>query len=447
LKSFATLVLILVTASWGAGCSSPAAAGRPLPGKDGGVDHPRDATVADVYCAADAMGGGLCPYNFCGQLLTVAATPKTSYAQSGADSLCNAGRVCVLGPAVPSGDAFQLDCVAPTAGALAYGAACSPNPADGMRCANDTLCITSPDFPAQPFCSAMCRNDSDCPTGSSCREYPTAAAPNGSPANVGMCTPSTKIAATTCARESDCAAGKGCMPSGPRTAIYSCQTSSGTKAVGTACAASAECRSGACFDQQFKLPNGSNRTFCASTCTVNSDCGADQMCVRLVQNNNGTPSDPTDDVVVGICRTLFIPIGVSGCDPASCTVSVAGGVATCDTTHGLCYNSAAVSGSACATDADCPLGGVCSSGTRFRNGYCQVFGCAPNAAAGSPDSCPGAGAVCVQRGGPDAPLRACYAGCSYADGGGLCPRASEGYFCDSPVPGAAASICLGQTGT
>jgi hypothetical protein len=264
-----------------------------------------------------------------------------------------------------------------------------------------------------------------------------------------MCTPATKIAATVCNRESDCAAGQGCMPTGGRTALYTCQTAPGAKSVGQACAAASECRSGACFDRQFGLPGGGTRTYCSSTCSVNSDCGPDQLCTRLVQNNNGTASDPTDDVVVGICQTLFIPRGAAGCDPSSCAVSVAGGVATCDLAHGLCYNSAAVPGSPCSADADCPLGGVCSKGSRFPHGYCQTFGCSPTAAAGSADACAGTGSVCAQRGGPDAPLSACYDGCKLGSdaGGADCLRATEGYFCDAPVPGAAAQICLGQTGT
>jgi hypothetical protein len=416
---------------------------------DAGVEHPRDAHMFDAYCPADAMGGGVCPINFCGQLQTIASTPSSSYAQSGADVLCNSGRVCVVGQPVPAGDAFQLDCVLPAAGALAYGSACSPNPADGQRCADDSLCITSADFPAQPFCSTMCRTDADCQSGSRCIEHTTAAAPNGSPARVGMCTPPAKIAATACKRESDCAAGQGCMPAGGRTGLYTCQTAAGTKSVGQACGAASECRSGACFDRQFSLPGGGTRTYCSSTCSVNSDCGPDQTCTRLVQNNNGTPSDPTDDVVVGICQTLFIPRGAAGCDPASCAVTVAGGVATCDLTHGLCYNSAALPGSACSTDADCALGGVCATGSRFPRGYCQTFGCSPTAAAGSVDSCAGTGSVCTQRGGPDAPINACYDGCAFGSdaGGATCLRATEGYFCDAPVPGAAAQICLGQIGT
>ncbi|MES1165964.1 MAG: hypothetical protein ABUR63_09405 [Verrucomicrobiota bacterium] len=448
LPTFVSLAILACLA--GTGCSSPAAGGRPSTGMDAGVDHPRDAHVFDAYCPTDAMGGGVCPINFCGQLQTIAATPSSSYAQSGADTLCNAGRVCVVGKPVATGDAFQLDCVAPTSGALPYGAACSANPADGKRCANDTLCVAAPDFPSQPFCSTMCRNDVDCPAGSSCLEIATGAAPNGSIARVGMCAPAAKIMAPACKREGDCPAGQGCLPAGGRTGLYTCQPTPGTKAVGQACAAASECRSGACYDRLFALPGGSNRTYCSSTCTVNSDCSPDQTCTRLVQNNNGTASDPTDDVVVGACQTLFIPHGAAGCDPASCTVTVAGGVAVCDTAHGLCYNSAAVPGSACGGDADCPLGGVCSTGSRFPHGYCQTFGCSPTAAAGSVDSCGGTGSVCAQRGGPDAPLNACYDGCAVGSdaGGASCLRSAEGYFCDTPVRGApVADICLGPTGT
>lgn len=148
-------------------------------------------------------GGGVCPINFCGTLATqnALALNPPGYGQSGADSICNGGRVCVVGPAVPTGDAFQLDCAVPTAGALSFGAPCSANPASGMRCANDSLCIATADFSSQYFCATMCRNDADCPTSSVCLEYLTAPAPDGSPAKVGMCTPTSKIAVTPCARE------------------------------------------------------------------------------------------------------------------------------------------------------------------------------------------------------------------------------------------------------
>ena len=109
-------------------------------------------------------------------------------------------------------------------------------PGRRQACANDTLCVAAPDFPGQPFCSTMCRNDADCPSGSSCLEIATGAAPNGSTARVGMCAPAAKIMATVCKRESDCPAGQGCVPAGGRTGLYTCQPAPGTKTVGQACA-------------------------------------------------------------------------------------------------------------------------------------------------------------------------------------------------------------------
>jgi hypothetical protein len=413
----------------------------------------KDAHAADYYCPADAMGGGVCPINFCGTLATQNALGLNppGYGQSGADSICNSGRVCVVGPAVPAGNAFQLDCVAPTAGALSFGAPCSTNTASGMRCANDSLCIATADFPSQFFCTTMCRNDADCPTSSSCLEYATATAPDKSTAKVGMCTPASKIKATSCARESDCPSGQGCASYGTRTALTVCTATGGTKTVGQPCMGAADCLSGACFDRTFKLNGLTNRTYCSSVCAVNSDCGPNQTCARLVQNNNGTPSDPTDDVVAGLCQTLFTSVASTGCGLDSDCIALANGSDTCDATHGLCYNKSALPGSACTMDTGCMLGGVCSTGTRFPGGYCQTFGCAPspNGSTAAVDLCPGAGSVCLQRGAPDSPLYACYDGCALgADGSAqMCIRASTGYFCASPSPGEPANICLGQTGT
>jgi hypothetical protein len=452
MKTFLLVVPLLpVLASTAAfsGCSSPSAGSRP---HDAGMDvsppH-QDARPMDYYCAADAMGGGVCPINFCGTVQTTSSLPANAYGQSGADLICNSGRVCIVGAPVPAGNGFQLTCVAPASGALAFGAPCSTTTA-GMHCADDSLCI-SPGAGAQPFCSTMCRNDADCPTSSSCLEYQTVPAPDGSPAKVGYCTPSSKIAATACTRESACPTGQGCVPYGTRTALTVCKApaAGGTKTVGQACSSSADCLSGACFDRQFRLNGLTNRTYCSSVCAVNSDCGPDQMCTRLVQNNNGTPTDPTDDVVAGECQTLFVPVGVSGCGIDADCVAMANGSDTCDAVHGLCYSKTAVPGSPCTMDAGCMLGGICSGGTRFPGGYCQTFGCAPNPTGSTPavDLCAGAGSACVQRGAPDSPIHACYDGCQIGSDAGalMCFRA--GFVCSSPADNQPASICLGQTGT
>ena len=438
---FSASLLALFATSFG--CSSPTAGGRPVDaGMDLGMDKPH-VTPVDAYCAADAMGGGVCPINFCGQLLAV--IPANGFPQSGADSICNAGRVCVIGPVLPAGDGFQLSCEAPTtATPLAFGADCPAT--QSMRCANDSLCIASPDFPKDPFCSTLCRNDADCPNDARCLEYATANLPNGSHAEVGMCTPASKIAGTPCVRESGCAANQGCVADGSRTTLTICKPG-GTKSAGQPCSMNSDCRSGACYDHVFKLKGTQNRTYCSAVCGVNSDCGPDQICARLVLNNNGTVSDPTDDVVVGACQTLFVPLASSGCGLDSDCTALANESDTCDPAHGLCYRKAAVPGSACTMDTGCQLGGVCSTGARFPGGYCQTYGCNPDPTVTSGvDACAGATSVCASRGGPDAPLNACYEGC-HLTATNTCSRAAAGYDCEPIVNGGPPSLCLQQGGT
>src|SRR5262249_35778832 len=154
------------------------------------------------------------------------------------------------------------------------------------------------DFPGMPFCSSLCRSDADCGTGSYCLEYQYPKAPdklpNGSVVNLGYCTPASKITAKVCTHESECGADEGCISYGGRTALLTCAKVTGTKAVGEACTVGSECRSKECFDREFQLPATGKRTFCTAHCGKNSDCGADQLCARIVLNNNGTPADPRD---------------------------------------------------------------------------------------------------------------------------------------------------------
>jgi hypothetical protein len=415
---------------------------------DGGMDVPpdlgRETITEPPVCPGDAIGGGQCPLNFCGQLKTVGALPSNQFPQSGADSLCNMGRVCVVGMALPSSDAFQLSCVDPMQGARAFGAACSTTAA-GMRCAADSLCIEAPDFPGTPFCSAMCRNDDDCPSDASgqsrCLEYRTAML-GTSYALVGMCTPPSKIAATACVRESGCPANQGCVLLGRRTSLRVCRPG-GAKSLGVACAAAAECRSGECFDHDFNIPSSAagNRAQCSGTCAVSSDCGGDQRCVRLVVGNNGTPDDPLDDQVSGYCQTLFPPFATGDCATDANCVARQDGSDTCDVAHGVCYKKTAVAGSACTRDTECMVGGTCSTGPRFSGGYCQVWGCSPTATMGV-DACPGANGACAQRGGPDEPIAGCYEGCATS----TCSRAAEGYSCEPATAGKPPSICLVRGG-
>jgi hypothetical protein len=310
--------------------------------------------------------------------------------------------------------------------------------------------VASTDFPDDPFCSRLCRNDADCPSDvdgqARCIEHETDdKLPNGSTARVGMCTPKGKIKPAACARESACGANEGCVLYGPRTSLRTCKPG-GPKSLGTACGNKNECRSGECFDREWLMPNGSNRAYCSGPCAVNSDCGADQRCVRLVVGNNGTPDNPLDDLVAGYCQTLF-PRVMAECGANADCVVRQNGSDTCDMAHGLCFKAGALPGDACSNDAQCPVGGACSKGPRFPNGYCQTFGCSATATTGI-DVCPGAQSTCAQRGGPDEPIAACYQGCSIVfDASVSCTRVSEGYGCEPRTAGTPPSICLATPGT
>jgi hypothetical protein len=428
LALFVLLLFVLLLGSV-SGCHSGVAGGQ---GSDAGIDAAVDLVIKlpppDADCPADAAGGGgQCPLNFCGSVVAGAT------GQLGADDLCTPGYACVPGGPTAKGDALQLRCVTPFVPATELGADCATGAAATNRCKNDALCITAPAAPGHPFCSALCRTDGDCPQDTYCLEYPTSL-PGGASVNVGFCTPASKIAGQVCAREADCPADEGCVEYGPRTALLTCQKLGGTKSMGAACAAGTECRSGQCSDRDFHA--NVNRSFCSGDCGKNSDCGPDQRCVRVVLGTNGTPADPRDDHVAGLCQSLFVSVAAAGCTKdADCTDQKTGD--TCSTKYGLCYTAGAASGAPCALDQQCALGAGCT--TTLPGGYCQTQGCASGAAAGSVDSCPGADAVCAQRG-SDVPLHACYEGCAQS---GDCSRFAKNYVCETPAGMSASGIDAG----
>jgi hypothetical protein len=107
-----------------AGCHHSAAGGRPT---DGGVDVMPDLVEKlappEVYCAADAAGGGSCPINFCGTPKSVKALQAGEMAELGADDICTPGYVCVPDVATADGAALSERCVLPNTPAVAQGAA------------------------------------------------------------------------------------------------------------------------------------------------------------------------------------------------------------------------------------------------------------------------------------------------------------------------------------
>jgi hypothetical protein len=446
----ARLAFVVALGAGGLGCHAGAAGGHDF---DAAVEVAPEVSEKlprpDASCPLDAAGGGPCPVNFCGDPQSAATLAVNKRADVGADALCTPGYACVPDGPTDMGRALQLRCVAPLAGAVAFGAACATGAGAASRCKNDALCVESADAPGAKFCSQLCRADADCPEQSFCVEHASDKLPNGSFVNLGLCTPKARITGKACVAEAECGAGEGCVSYGSRTSLLVCRDLGGTKSLGEACSSAAECRSGECLDRDNNPPPPPGvvvaaadltRTFCAGRCRKNSDCGADQRCVRFVVNNNGTIDDATDDVVTGYCRSLFVPKLASACtNNGACTK----GGDTCDPKYGVCYKAGAVTGAPCASALDCELGAVCTTGQFYMGGYCQTFGCAAGAAAG-PDACSGAASTCSQRA-SDAPLDACYEGCSKTRG---CSRAAESYGC-SPVDqaqGTPDTLCLYSKG-
>ncbi|MES1157992.1 MAG: hypothetical protein ABUL67_02720, partial [Haliangium ochraceum] len=250
---------------------------------------PHSAKLGGAASFQPLVGPGICLGRYCGQVHGDAGLVLGTGIEQGADVTCVPGESCVPTIAVgATGDTQYLSCVPPRAGAVAFGAACSPgptaDPAQSRRCADDSLCVARGG--AARFCSKLCRVDGDCPADSFCvDDYPSPPLPNGSVARLAMCTPRAMIVGmtvgTVCHAEKDCAGTETCLPASGRTNLLLCRPAVGSKAVGVACAAGSECRSGECIDRDLRTPTGSNRTSCAGYCSKNSDCGATQICRRV----------------------------------------------------------------------------------------------------------------------------------------------------------------------
>ena len=405
---------------------------------------PYSATLGGTATFQNVSGVGVCQGRFCGQVHGEAGFMVGQVVQQGSDSLCVSGEVCAPTQAVgTAGETQYLSCVPALPGAQPYGASCVADPSQGKRCADDRLCVTRD---GASFCSQLCRNDGDCPSGSVCLDDDATTPqspllPNGSRARLSMCAPRSRVSGTTCHAEKDCAAGSACLPVSRHSSLLVCRATTGTKNVGQACAAPAECRSGECADRDGNLPGGNNRTYCAAYCTKNSECGAGQICLRRVLSNNGTIDDPRDDVILGFCTTLAAPALNGACtSDDNCTgqinIDETGGD-TCDLVNRTCYTKLAKIGDACAHRASCPLGAYCRlQDPNFEGGVCASLGCDPAALAGG-DSC-GDGAICLQRS-TDAPLHGCYESCGPSK---VCSRLAQGYACQPAVNGQSATICL-----
>ncbi len=384
---------------------------------------------------SDAAGGGVCPINFCGQAKRL-GLPSSEFPQSGADSAVRSPDLRGRLRAVDAATGSSWSCVDPLATGLAFGVACSPDPGQGMRCADDSLCITAPDFPQSPFCSDDVPQRRRLPDrgalpGASDRPRCRTARARRS----GCACPKPRSPARSACARRPAPPDQGCVLYGGAPSLRVCRATAARsrwdrRAPGqaSAAAASATTATGTSL-------TAANRAYCSGACTVNSDCGPDQRCVRLVVGNNGTPGRSAGRPGVGLLphavraaagdwlrhrRRLRRRARTARTAATSCTASA--------------IKKAAVPGSACTARCECPLGGVCSMGPRFAGGYCQTFGCDPAATSGA-NACPGsrtapARSAAVPTSRSPAATRA-----ASRDAGSACSRASAGYACESATAG------------
>ena len=349
-------------------------------GMDGGVDRKADVPRMDAIRHPDAAGGGECPLNFCGQVKV--GLPSNQFPQSGADTLCGT-RTCTSGPMSTATASSSTASTRPRARSRSARLLPRSGASEAVRCRPELH--HGRRFSERPVLLGDVPQRRGLPERRTLHRAPGAGAEGRPHPDHRDVRSAVEDRRHPLRARGDVSRGPGlpglrCAPS------LICKTG-GAKSAGAACTANAECRSGECYDRDFHVSGGQNRAFCSAVCQVNSDCGPDQGCVRLVYGNNGTIDNPLDDLVVGYCRTLFVPLTATACETDAGCVGLQNGSDTCDVAHGLCYRKAAVPGSACTRDTDSPLDGTCSMGPRFEGGYCQTFGCDPIATSGV-DACP-----------------------------------------------------------
>ena len=156
---------------------------------------------------------------------------------------------------------------------------------------------------------------------------------------------------------------------------------------------------------------GQNRAYCSGACTVNSDCGPDQRCTRLVVGNNGIggrsarrPRDRLlpDDVRRRRQHRLHQRRGAASRSRTARTA------ATRRTGSAIarrpCPAPPAPARRTARWAANAASGRVSRAATARRSA-------ATPAATSGVNACPG-NSTCAQRGGPDEPISACYEKCT-----------------------------------
>lgn len=263
-----------------------------------------------------------------------------------------------------------LDC-----GVCATGAPCAAD----ADCASMECIIEADSGWLGGYCTAECREDTDCAPGAHC------AYTLSTFARIGVCL-------TTCALDADCRGPEYTCQNADMDGARECAPSaSGIGGVGDRCATHSECAGGdmgRCFLEGRFWREG----YCTLECLVDTDCGAGAHC-GAIPIGGGTGTCYLDCTTDADCRADGYacsnydedPGGVLECGPAGTGTGIAGDpcVGLWECTGGTdagCYSPdqdflGGYCTSTCMADADCGAGNHCTralddGGLREAEGVC-----------------------------------------------------------------------------
>lgn len=261
----------------------------------------------------------------------------------------------------------------------------------GESCKTDDDC-TSKICLRDGYCSAECKDKSECPVGLECREINHKGS-DGKFRTFGGCVrPTSKP--TPCKREQDCPSDQSCVlevPPGSDAVLQVCRPSvQGGRKTGEECngAKNILCRNALCLSDSF----------CSAFCVDKGDCPNGWVCDQIelglpngkkVKLKACTPGkvncDRDADCPKGLVCKVALNKTQDGFDRFCAPVTRAGAKAgdPCDPQkQNACYNDICVDGGfcfgLCKTDADCRDGFSCvNAESQLPKGKSVIRGCAP----------------------------------------------------------------------
>jgi hypothetical protein len=468
-------------------CPEPGAELNCSDGKDNDCDGKVDC--ADESCAAQtcAANGRTCSNGVCACPGGIKELACGDGVDNDCDGLvdCKDGLDCTSKSCGPNGKTcnFNTTCVCPGGNTESACTGGGDEDCDGLVDCLDPDCAQNPACMGAKYDNgAPCTADAQCKGGRCYAEgsnlpFPrgmcTEACPQGTCANGGACIGSTeKWCFPTCTSTAGCRPGYGCFNQGtaaaPKLVCYprctdNAQCANGTcnlhsgfcEAVstavgqeGAACTSHLDCKSRLCLTENaFGQPRG----YCAGRCIVsNGICPAGDTC----QDLRNVPGDDqglclsrdgeacTSNSSGSCTRAGYACFQVTShpnqpsknaCVPR-CTADSQCTSGTCNLESGLCKADLgrAVTGDACATNADCESGRCILQRANgdYRNGYCEsscITRPSPNAVGAQYGVCPPD---------PNGLQNWCFRSTTQTDQRGYCRR-----HCGTQAGGAIPSFC------